>query len=424
MNKQQFHQLLQQGPALLDGGTGTHLQAGGMPSGVAPEIWVLEHPDVLKTLQKNYMKAGSRIICTSTFGANRAKMSRYISGDTNVHSINSQLASISVGIRDQYCRENPGRPVYVAGDIGPTGHFLFPAGDMALSELVGIFREQVRGLLAGGVDLFILETMIDLAEIRAALLAVQAECTLPILASLTYEENGHTLAGNSPLECLITLAALGVDACGINCSFGPEKLGELIEPLRQISPVPLILKPNAGLPVLVDGTTVFPMGAEAFANSMLPLVRTPVLLVGGCCGTGPDHIAALHAGLAEKAAGQSQSMPVLSAMICSARQTWQVEGTAGLPVIDVGSPDALADDVMDVLDDEPPAVILDFDSSPSRDIWPDLLESLQQLQIMVSVPLIFRSSDVELLGQLLYHYCGRAGVIGPLPEAACGALAL
>jgi len=421
MNRQNFRQLAATRHLLLDGATGTHLQAAGMPAGISPEIWVLENPDILKRLQGQYLSAGSNIILAATFGASRIKMARHLPLG-NIEQINRQLAAISVLTRDSFLQDNPDRLVLVAGDLGPTGSFLYPAGDLTLSELTDIFREQVRGQLAGGVDLFMIETMMDLAEVRAAVMAVQAECDLPVLASLTFAENGRTLAGNSFSECLITLAALGVDACGINCSFGPEKLGELIEPLRTVSPIPLLLKPNAGLPVLIDGKTVFPMPAQPFAAAMKELAADPVRLLGGCCGTGPGHLAALAGVLSESINTADLDLPVLPETICSARQTWQITSDASLPAIDCHDPDSLVDDVIDALDDEPPAVIIDFDCLPPDTEPAVILEALQQLQITVSVPLIFRTVQVEWLEQLLCHYCGRAGVIGALPPNAYGAL--
>ena len=422
MNHEQFKLLTQKAPLLMDGATGTHLQAAGMPTGVAPELWVLDNPSVLQNLQRKYMAAGSSIVFTATFGANRAKMARHKIDGSGIEQINRLLAEVSVHARDSFCRTLPERQVMVAGDIGPTGHFLYPAGDLSLSELIEIFREQIRGLLAGGVDLFVIETMMDLAEVRAAVLAIQAECDLPVLASLTFAENGRTLAGNSPLACLITLAALGVDACGINCSFGPEKLGELIEPLRSITPIPLLLKPNAGLPILVDGQTIFPMQALPFAAAMKPLALSPVRLLGGCCGTTPDHIAALAGTLEESENRLMGELPELPAIICSARQSWLTSDCSALPTVDCYDPDALVDEVIEQLDDDSPAVILDFDNLPEETPVTEILEALQQLQVMAAVPLIFRAGNNELLEQLLRHYCGRAGVIGRQPAKSYGSL--
>lgn len=423
MNREEFRLLVSTRHILLDGATGTHLQAAGMPAGVSPEIWVLQHPEILQNLQAQYLSAGSNIILTATFGANRIKMA-HVQAAGNIEQINQQLAAISVQTRNNYLKGNSDRPILVAGDIGPTGSFLYPAGDLTLNEMTDIFREQIRGQLAGGIDLFMIETMMDLAEVRAAVLAIQAECDLPVMASLTFAENGRTLAGNSFSECLITLAALGVDACGINCSFGPEKLGELIRPLRSLSPIPLLLKPNAGLPVLIEGKTVFPMQAHPFATAMKSLADEPVRLLGGCCGTGPSHLAALTEMLSEnKKAGQLQ-LPALPDCICSARQTWPFVPDAGLPAVDCHDPDSLVDDVIDALEDEPPAVIIDFDCLPADTESAVILEALQQVQITVAVPLIFRTVRIEWLEQLLRHYCGRAGVIGSLPAKSCGALQL
>ncbi len=414
MNQAFFRQLLAAGPLLLDGATGTHLQAAGMPAGVCPETWVLEHPAVLQDLQRAYYDAGSQIVYAFTFGANRAKLSHYHLDGTDVTALNQRLAALSIAVRDENRKAWPDRPVFVAGDLAPTGRFLYPAGDLTLGELVDIFREQVRGLLAAGVDLFVAETMLDMAEARAAVLAVRAECDLPVMVSLTMEANGRTLSGNSLTEGLLTMVSLGASAFGVNCSFGPEKLGSLIQPLLAISPVPLLLKPNAGLPCVVDGRTVFPMDAAAFAAAMTRLVHSPVRLIGGCCGTGPDHIRQLGLALTADIQPSQAGQPIqsdLPRLICSARETWPVDDLSRCPVVEVNDPDSLLDDVLTAAEDEPPAICLDLDNAADAAAVPQLLETLQQLQVMIRMPLIFRSEDTALIQQLVDHYNGRPGII-------------
>ncbi len=421
MNKDQFQQLIQAGPVLLDGATGTHLQAAGMPSGVCPEAWVLDHPDILTSLQRAYFDAGSQIVMTCTFGANRPKMEHYPIS-LNAEELNRRVAAISIGLRDELRQKSPGRTFFVAGELGPTGQFLLPSGDVAFDEMVDIYREQARGLVAAGVDLFAIETMIDLAEVRAAVLAIQAECDLPIIASLTYDAKGRTLSGNTPLECLLTLASLGVSASGINCSFGPDLLGTFIEPLRPITPIPLMLKPNAGLPTIIEGRTVFPLDAKAFAQIMRPLAGHGVLLLGGCCGTSPAHIAELRTALSVGEISSTALPAALPAMICSARKSWLIENPRALPVVSCTDADSLSDDVYDVMDDEPAAIILDLDAAAVVSGVKPIVDAFIQLQVSVPVPLVFRSDNHELLQKLLRIYCGRAGVIGALPVLSFGAL--
>ncbi len=428
MNKRQFQQLAARGPILLDGATGTHLQAAGMPSGVSPEIWVLENPKVFQDLQRGYYAAGSSIVYAFTFGANRLKLAHHRQNPDDTADLNQRLAELSVQVRDEFRQKHPERTFLVAGDLAPTGCFLFPAGDLSLSELIDIYREQVRGLLKSGVDLFVVETMMDLAEARAAVLAVQAECDLPVMASLTFEESGRTLSGNPPLEAMLTLASLGVDAFGANCSFGPEKLGELILPITTLSPVPLLIKPNAGLPCLIDGQTIFPMDPQAFALALQPLAQKGIQFLGGCCGTSPAHLQQLNVCLQDPvnaALRQKLGHIDMPRMICSSRRSWAVENAASLPIIECADPDSLIDDVYELADDDPPAIRLDLDSIPADEDHLDALaEALQQLQVMVQTPLVFCSENQILLNRLVKVYNGRAGVISRQAGIHPGALIL
>ncbi|MEA4889495.1 MAG: homocysteine S-methyltransferase family protein [Clostridiaceae bacterium] len=424
MTTDQFYALCAAGPLLLDGATGTQLQLAGMPSGVCPETWVLDHPTVLEDLQHAYLSAGSSIIYAFTFGANRLKLAAHHLNPDETGDINRRLAAISTSVRDQWHKDHPELSVWVAGDLAPTGLFLSPAGDLAFEDLVSLYREQVRAQLAAGVDLFVAETMMDLAQTRAAVLAVQAECDLPIMTSLTFEANGRTLSGNTPQECLITLAALGAAAFGMNCSFGPDKLIELLQPLLAISPLPLLAKPNAGMPYMINGQTRFPMQAAAFAAAMRPMAAAGVRLLGGCCGTDPEYIARLADELQLQPAFTRQKPSDCGQWICSSRQSVSLDSTAGLPVILCQTPGQLADDVLDQLDDDPPAAVLDLSAArPAEEssVW---IEALLQLQLMTAVPLIFKDIPSFLSGDLLRIYQGRAGITGSYTGKTYGALYL
>ncbi len=422
MTIDQFNALCAAGPLILDGATGTQLQLAGMPSGVCPELWVLDHPAVLEHLQRAYLSAGSSIIYAFTFGANRIKLAAHHLNPDETVDINRRLSAVSVSVRDQWRKDHPESPVWVAGDLAPTGLFLSPAGDLAFDDLVDIYREQVRAQLAAGVDLFVAETMMDLAQTRAAVLAVQAECDLPVMTSLTFEANGRTLSGNTPQECLISLASLGAAAFGLNCSFGPDKLIELLQPLLAISPVPLLAKPNAGMPHLIDGHTSFPMQAPEFASAMRPMAAAGVRLMGGCCGTNPDYITRLADELRRQPVVSRQKPSDCGYWICSSRQSALVDSTAGLPSIPCQTPDQLADDVPDQLDDEPPAAILDFSAVRQTGEVTAWIEALLQLQLMTAVPLIFKDVPEFLSDDLLRIYQGRAGIIGRYPGRTYGAL--
>lgn len=282
MNREFFKKLLDQKILILDGATGTELQKRGLPEGVCPEQWVLEHPDVLEEIQREYINAGSDIVCTCTFGGNRVKLEEYGLGERLIE-INRKLAELSK-------KAAAGSNCFVAGDLAPTGNFIEPFGDMPFEKAVDIYKEQVRGLLAGGVDLFLIETMIDIQEARAALLAVKESSDVPVMVSMTFDQDGRTLTNSDPVTVLIILQSLGADAVGVNCSTGPRDMTKIISLMKPYARVPLLAKPNAGLPRLVNGITTFDMEAEEFGAYAKDFVRAGVNLLGGCCGTSPLYI--------------------------------------------------------------------------------------------------------------------------------------
>ena len=285
MNKAQFSEMISKKVMILDGATGTLLQKRGMPAGVSPEKWVIDNPSVIIQIQREYIDAGSDIIFSCTFGGNRSKLGDYgLEGQT--FEMNRRLAALS--------REAAGQRALVAGDIGSTGRFVKPFGDMPFEECVNIYKEQVRGLLEGGVDLFAIETMLDIQETRAALLAIKESCDLPICVSMTFDEAQRTLTGADPITALITLQSLGADAFGCNCSTGPAQMVEIIRMLKPYARVPLLAKPNAGMPRLVKGETVFDMGAAEFGSYTESFVEAGANLIGGCCGTSPEYISELR----------------------------------------------------------------------------------------------------------------------------------
>ncbi len=282
MNRKEFRELVESGLIILDGATGTELAKRGMPAGVCPELWCIENPSAVEDLQKKYISAGSNIIYTPTFGGNRAKLSEFSLGK-RLHEINAGLARMS--------KKNAGSAL-VFGDIAPTGRFVEPFGDLAFDDAVAIYREQGAALLDGGVDGFVIETMLDIQEARAALIALRELCDLPVMVSMTYEKDGRTLNGTDPLSALVTLQSLGADAVGCNCSTGPSDMMKVIKEMKQYARVPLLAKPNAGMPRLVNGVTSFDMGDAEFASYIDEFIAAGANIFGGCCGTTPEHIAA------------------------------------------------------------------------------------------------------------------------------------
>ena len=314
--------LLTKNIIILDGATGTELQKKGLPAGVCPEQWCLTNPQIIQDVHASYQKAGSQIVYSCTFGANRFKLKHYgIKED--VCRINYELARLA--------KQSCGKKALVAGDIGPTGLFIEPFGPLAFEEAVDTFKEQVRGLIDGGCDLIVIETMIDIQETRAALLAVKEIKDIFTIVSMTYEKDGHTLGGTDPVSALITLQSLGADAVGCNCSTGPEKMLEFIAAMKPYATVPLVAKPNAGVPRLEGGKTVFDMDAKTFASYGRKLVVAGANMIGGCCGTTPAHIKKL----AKLAANSKPKLPVRKSIsaLSSARSFLHLEESKPLFIV-------------------------------------------------------------------------------------------
>ena len=272
---------------LLDGATGSNLRAAGMPAGVCSEDWIRSHPDTLQSLQRAYVDAGSEIVLAPTFGANRVLLAHH-GLEHEVEPLNRALVALS--------REAVGMDALVAGDITTTGEPVLPGEDAAYRHLLDVYTEQAEALLAAGVDLFFIETLMGLTEGMAALEAVRALCDLPVLCSFSVQADGKCYFDGSIFDAAEILPELGADAIGVNCSNGPDLLDSVVRGVKAVSPVPILAKPNAGLPVMTDdGRAVYSMGPEAFAAHTKALVDAGASLLGGCCGTTPAHIQALKA---------------------------------------------------------------------------------------------------------------------------------
>ena len=283
MTKAEFKELAKN-IVLLDGATGSNLMKAGMPRGVCTEAWVAEHPQAILELQRAYAEAGSQIVYAPTFSANRHSLARHGLQD-KVYELNTKLVSLSKQVKN----------VLVAGDMTTTGVPLEPLGTMKYDELFDIYREQAQALCDGGVDLIVIETMLGVDETSVALEAVQSVCKLPVMCTMTIQADGGLYFGGNCIDAVQTLQELGASAVGINCSLGPEQLTSIVRNMKQVANIPLIVKPNAGMPVISDtGEAIYPMTPENFAEHMQVLVKAGADIIGGCCGTNPEFVDALR----------------------------------------------------------------------------------------------------------------------------------
>ena len=269
-------------PLLLDGATGSNLMAAGMPRGVCTEIWVRDHKDVFLRLQKAYIEAGSQVIYAPTFGGNRISLSMH-GLENEIEALNKTLVSYSLEAADD--------KVLVAGDLTTTGKMMAPAGELSYEQAFEVYQEQIHYLAEAGIDLLAVETMISIEETLAALDAALSVCDLPVMCSMTIESDGSLFTGGNIFEAALALESAGASAVGINCSVGPEQLVAIIRTLYETVSIPVIAKPNAGMPVIDDlGQEVYNMTPQDFALHMKTLVDMGASIVGGCCGTTPEFI--------------------------------------------------------------------------------------------------------------------------------------
>jgi len=403
--------LLNNKVVVLDGATGTELQKRGMPGGVSPEIWSFQNPKIISAVHAGYQEAGADIVYASTFGANRIKLKAY--GSYNVSEVNKKLACIAKGAVN-------GKAL-VAGDIGPTGKFVEPFGPLKFEEAVEIFKEQVRGLLTAGVDLFAIETMMDIQEARAALIAVKELTDKFTMVTMTYESDGRTLNGTDPLTALNTLQSLGADAIGCNCSAGPQQMLRLIKSMKPYAKVPLIAKPNAGMPKLVKGKTSFDMSPEKFASFAKELVSAGVGLLGGCCGTTPEHISKVK----RKVYGLKPAVPLkkIPSVLSSARKSVILKGKKSFTIIGEAINPAgkkvfqkeLRERKTSLIrqlareQEKAGALLLDVNvGTAGIDETKTLKSVINMLAVNSSLPLVIDSSRVEAVEAALRVYPGRA----------------
>ncbi len=278
---------IKKGFVYFDGGLGTILQASGLKPGELPETYNVLHPEMITAVHYEYLMAGSEIIKTNTFGCNGLKFSK--KGDLSLENlIKAAITNAKTAI--EQAGKVQGEDAYVALDLGPTGKLLEPLGDLPFETAVELYKEVTKIGVACGVDCILIETMNDGYEAKAAVLGVKETCNLPVFVTTVYDESGKSLTGSSPKNMVTLLEGLGVDAMGLNCSLGPNKMLPIVQELCQYASIPVIANPNAGLPKVVDGKTIFEVDAKEFAKEMTELAKVGARILGGCCGTTPLHI--------------------------------------------------------------------------------------------------------------------------------------
>lgn len=405
--------MIKEYPIYLDGATGSNLLKRGMPAGVCPEEWILEHRDVLLGLQKEFIEAGSRIIYAPTFSANAVKLKEYGLED-KIGWMNRELVAIS--------REAAGDGCLVAGDLTMTGEQLAPIGTMDFEELVEIYKEQIGYLVEAGVDLLVVETMMSLQESRAALIAAKECCDLPVMVTMTFEADGRTLYGTDAKTAAVVLESLGACAIGANCSTGPDKMAELIRAMAEVASIPVIAKPNAGLPFLdKDGNTTYDMDSGTFAEGMALLVEAGASILGGCCGTTPEYIKRTYA--RTKGMKLARRKRPEKRYLASERKTiefgledhFMIIGERINPTGKKKLQEQLREGSMDMVlqfaeeQEACGAEILDINMGMSGiDEKKMMLRALEEVSGVTSLPLSIDSSHVDVLEAALRRYPGRA----------------
>lgn len=412
MTREELYKRIEERPLILDGATGSNLQKAGMPTGVCPELWIMEHEEALIRLQEEYVEAGTDILYAPTFSGNREKLKEYGLSD-RTEEINKRLVAISKkAAKDR---------ALVAGDMTMTGVALEPVGPMKLEELIDIYKEQARCLFEAGVDLFVVETMMSLAETRAAVIAIKEVCDLPVIASMTFQEDGRTLYGTDPVTAVVVLQSIGADVIGVNCSTGPEQMLPVVRKMKEYADVPLLVKPNAGLPELVEGETIYPMSAEEFASFGPAFVEAGAGLLGGCCGTTPEHIAQLAGRVRGLATVPPENRHPI--MLASERKSQEILPDG--PFLVIGErinptgkkrlQQELREGRLDLVEEmaeeqeELGAHILDINMGTNGiDEKEMMLKAIQKVSMVSDLPLCIDTSYVEVMEAALRAYPGRA----------------
>ena len=406
-----FREYLKKNIVYLDGGMGSLLQAKGLQPGELPERWNVRHPEIITTIHQEYFEAGSNVVTTNTFGANALKFSQ-----EELEEVVSAAIQNAKGARAR-CKSTQEK--YIALDIGPSGKLLKPLGDLDFEDAVELFAKTVRLGAKYGADLIIIETMNDSYETKAAILAAKENSDLPILVSNAYGEDGKLMTGASP-EAMVALAeGMGVDAIGANCSFGPKQLKPVVERLLAAASIPVLLQPNAGLPQMIDGKTVYNVKEKSFAEEIAEMMQKGLRIAGGCCGTTPEYIKALVERTA--AIAPNPIFPKEKTVVSSYTHAVEFGGKPLLigerinPTGKKRFKQALIEKDMDyilgegVAQQERGADLLDVNVGlPEMDEVSLLQETVCELQAVSNLPLQIDTADGEAMEVALRRYNGKA----------------
>lgn len=406
---------------IFDGSMGVMLQRNGLPSGVCPEEWNLSHPDVVKGIYTAYKQAGSNVIQTNTFQSNHMKLQEYGLSDKH-YEINFQSVRLA--------KEVMGDEGYVAASIGPLGKLLEPFGALTFQEAYDTFKAQVEAVRDGGADIISFETFTDVAEMRIALLAAKENCELPVICSISYEQNGRTLMGSAPEICAIILYSMGADLIGTNCSFGAGHMLKIAEVYASTG-LNFSMKPNAGLPETIDGKQVYTETPEGFASHALDFVKLGAVLVGGCCGTNPEFIARIAANVGASSPVNhpvdldyitSSTIKVAYGDIKSA-QIGRIDIHGDSPLknsLESGDTGDITDIVMDMLEEDYDIILVNVDyEGADAEV---LSHVVKEAQTYLKQPFVLMSSNKSALESALRIYKGRAGVITDSSEETAAML--
>ncbi|MCH5343889.1 MAG: homocysteine S-methyltransferase family protein [Acetatifactor sp.] len=419
MTREEFQALAQKHILYLDGATGSNLVREGMPSGVCPEDWIRHNREIMLKLQKAYVAAGTNILYAPTFTANRIKLAEYhLEGQ--MEAMIGELVAIS---REAAADSQHGK-VYVAGDLTMTGEQLKPMGSMELEDLIDVYREQIQCMVKAGVDLLVVETMMSLAETRAALIAAKEVCNLPVMVTMTFEKDGRTLYGTDAGTAAIVAESLGACAVGANCSTGPAYMKAIIADMASVTRIPIIAKPNAGIPFLnEEGMTCYDMNAETFAEEMQVLVNAGASILGGCCGTTPEFIGKIHTSFGETRTVNVPRRPDNVRYLTSERMTvsfglddkFLIVGErinpTGKKALQAELREGNMEKVLQFAEEQEAcgAQILDVNMGMSGvDEKELMLRAIDEVSGVTNLPLSLDSSHVEVLEAALRHYPGRA----------------